>query len=178
MKDVSKMKNFCLVVFIVVAVSVVLGGCSQQNAKVINESTQSGLKDNRAAPTDKTNLDGLNKEIDRVLQFNKEQNEDSDFKFIRKIVVEKDNTLTIYVMDQFAVFQSPRKRRKIINTAQRLAIPIAGYHLNLLEDKDALGLPTKVTLESGLEGKSLKDNNFDFTWDNLHIDSHSKKETE
>lgn len=95
-------------------------------------------------------------ELAGVLTFNKAKKPNSDLKFIEEIILEKDHKVKITVTEPFAVFRSFKQRRKIINSAQNLAIPIIGYHLNLTEKQNMKGLPTSVVTENGLSGSSLK----------------------
>lgn len=177
MVNVKKIQKSCLGLFIVALNILFVGGCSKSSEQSSAETAQYSQTKEQVEKKDETSFDSINKEVERVLQYNKKQDKNSDLKFIRKIVLNDDSTLTVFVMDQFAVFQSPKKKNRIINYAQKLVQPIIGYHLNLPESQDKKGIKTKVILEDEFEGNSRKENNFDFEWDYFHLDLKNKEES-
>jgi len=163
MREVRKSS---LVVSLLVAVMAfcllfVLGGCGSQEVQGTDDSTQIKVEDKKEMPED---VRKINDELARVLAFNKAKKPNSDLKFIEEIILEKDHKVKITVTEPFAVFRSFKQRRKIINSAQNLAIPIIGYHLSLTEKQDMKGFPTSVVTENGLSGRTLKGDNYDFDW--------------
>lgn len=139
----------------------ILSGCGSQEAQGTSASTQIKVDDKTEVPED---VKKINDELARVLVFNKAKKPNSDLKFIEEMILEKDHKVKITVTEPFAVFRSFKQRRKIINSAQNLAIPIIGYHLSLTEKQNLKGLPTSVVTENGLSGRSLKGDNYDFDW--------------
>ncbi|WP_137663109.1 hypothetical protein [Enterococcus hulanensis] len=162
-----------LVAVIPISFLFILSGCGSQEVKGTDASTQIKVDDKTEVPEDVKNI---NDELARVLAFSKAKKPNSDLKFIEEMILEKDLKVKITVTEPFAVFRSFKQRRKIINNAQNLAVPIIGYHLSLTEKQDMKGFPTSVVTENGLSGRSLKGDNYDFDWFLVINSSESKDE--